>query len=474
MKERLYPIFSVLLVDDEPNWMDSLSLTLERTAGITNTILCQDSRRVMEILSHREIGLVLLDLTMPHLSGQEVLRLITEQHPEIIVIVLSGMNQLETAVHCMKLGAFDYYVKTEGEDRIVTGVLHALRMIELRRENSEVAQHLLADTLRHPDAFAEIISNAKSIRSVFQYSEAIAQSTHPVLITGESGVGKELFARAIHRLSGRQGTMMCVNAAGLDDCMFADTLFGHVRGAFTGGEVHRNGMVEEAAHGTLFLDEIGDLGLSSQVKLLRLLQEGEYFPIGSDRPKRVQARIITATNQDLTAKMRSGSFRKDLYYRLQTHKIHIPPLRERKEDLSPLVNHFFEEAAREFGKKKPAAPKELVPLLESYHFPGNVRELQSMVYDAVPQHKSGILSLAFFLKAMGRDVRSSAVSQASCEQNNVFATLEILPTPEQAYEMLVEEAMRRTKGNQSQAARLLGMSQPALNKRLKRQKQADR
>ncbi len=469
MKERLYPAFGVLLVDDEPNWMDSLSLTLERAGGITNTILCQDSRQVKEVLTSQEIGLVLLDLTMPYLSGQEVLRLITEQHPDVIVIVLSGMNQLETAVHCMKHGAFDYYVKTEEEERIITGVLHAIRLIELRRENNEVAQRLLADTLKYPEVFTEIISTAKSVRSVFQYSESIAQSSHPVLITGESGVGKELFAKAIHRLSGKQGAMICVNAAGLDDNMFADTLFGHIRGAFTGGDVPRNGMIEEAAHGTLFLDEIGDLSLASQVKLLRLLQEGEYFPIGSDRPKRVEARIIGATNQDLALKMNNGSFRKDLYYRLQTHKIHIPSLRERKEDLPFLMNHFLEEAAREFGRKKPTVPKELAPILETYHFPGNVRELKSMIYDAVAQHKSGILSLDPFLKAIGKDVQSVTISNGPFfGQSNIFANLHTLPTPEQANALLIEEAMKRSQGNQSQAARLLGMTQSALNKRIKR------
>lgn len=469
MSERAYPEFGILLVDDEPNWLDALSMSLERNAGITNTILCEDSRQVMDLLSRREISLVLLDLTMPHLTGQELLRLIAEQHPEIVVIVLSGMNQLETAIGCMKLGAFDYYVKTVEEDRLVTGVLRAIRMIELRHENNEVSRRLLADSLEHPDAFAGSLSVSKAMRSIFQYSESIARSTQPVLITGESGVGKELIARAMHELGGSAGPMVSVNVAGLDDAIFADTLFGHVKGAFTGADSTRNGMAEEASRGTLFLDEIGDLSLLSQVKLLRLLQEGEYFPLGSDKPKRLLARVIVATNQDLQAKMAAGQFRKDLYYRLQTHKVHIPPLRERKEDLPLLLDKFLEDAARDLGKKKPTAPKELGDLLATYAFPGNVRELRSMVYDAVSHHKGGVLSMGLFLKAMDRKELATPVKDAaSAGVGNIFASLDPLPTPEQAYQLLIDEAMKRAKGNQSQAARLLGMSQPALNKRLKR------
>ena len=474
MMERSYPTFGVLLVDDEPNWLDSLSLTLERSAGITNTVLCTDSRTVPDILASREIGLILLDLTMPFVSGQELLRQIAEQHPETVVIVLSGVNDLVTAVGCMKLGAFDYFVKTEEEDRIVTGVLHAIHLIELRRENLAVRNHLLADSLERPEAFAEIISTSKAMRSVFQYSEAIAKSTQPVLITGESGVGKELVARAIHTLSGRQGPLVCVNIAGLDDSIFADTLFGHVKGAFTGADASRNGMIEEAAHGTLFLDEIGDLSLTSQVKLLRLLQEGEYFPVGSDKPRRLQARVIVATNQDLAAKMSSGQFRKDVYFRLQTHKIHIPPLREHKEDIPLLVDKFLEDAAGDYGKKKPAIPGTLINLLETYSFPGNVRELKSMVYDAISQHKSGMLSMTPFMKATGRSELPGALKNTEFDSvKNIFAALNTLPSPEQANTLLIEEALRRSKGNQSQAARLLGMTQPALNKRLKRQNKSD-
>lgn len=469
MSERVYPAFGVLLVDDEPAWLDSLSLSLERIAGITNTILCEDSRQVMDIISRRKVGLVMLDLTMPHVTGQELLKLIAEEHPEIVVIVLTGMNQLETAVRCMKLGAFDYFVKTMEEDHLVTGVLHAIRMVELQRENREMGNRLLDGSLEHPEAFAKIITASQAMHSIFLYIESVAKSTQPMLITGKSGVGKELVAQVSHDISGRKGSMVCINMAGLDDSVFADTLFGHVKGAYTGADTHRNGMIEEAAQGTLFLDEIGDLSISSQVKLLRILNDGEYFPLGSDKPKRLQARVIVATNQDLSAKMAVGQFRKDLYYRLQTHKVDIPPLCERKEDLPLLVDHFLENVAKDLGKKKPTAPKELVPLLETYSFPGNIRELRSMIYDAVSQHRSGILSLDSFLKAMGgQKPFSVAVGRAVADEDNIYSRVNKLPTFNRALQLLVEEAMKRAKGNQSLAARLLGISQSALNKRLKR------
>lgn len=239
MSQDLYPNFGILLVDDEPAWLGSLSLTLESLAGISNIATCSDSREVMAILDRGRVGLVLLDLTMPHLGGEELLGQIAERHPEIAVIVVSGLNQVETAVGCMKLGAFDYCVKTDEEDRIVGGVLRAVRMLEMRREYQEMSSRLISRELSHPEAFSAIVTADRSMLDIFSYVEAVAKSPQPLLITGESGVGKELIARAAHALSGCRGRLVTVNVAGLDDTVFADTLFGHVRGAFTGAEQAR-------------------------------------------------------------------------------------------------------------------------------------------------------------------------------------------------------------------------------------------
>ncbi len=316
--------------------------------------------------------------------------------PEIPVIIITGSNDVDTAVRCMKSGAFDYMVKPVEKSRLISGVKRAIEIRELQRENKWLRAHVLSDKLEHPEAFSEIITNSPAMKSIFQYIEAISPSPQPVLITGETGVGKELVAKAIHHLSHRTGPFVPVNVAGLDDNVFADTLFGHRKGAFTGADQTRSGLVEQASGGTLFLDEIGDLSPASQVKLLRLSQDGEFFPLGSDVARRSDARVLVATNQDLEVLQSSGKFRKDLYYRLCAHHVHLPPLRERPEDLPLLIDHFLETASQTLGKKKPTPPRELFALLSTYHFPGNVRELQSMILDAVSSHKSGKLSLEVF------------------------------------------------------------------------------
>lgn len=466
MISDLYPAFGVLLVDDEPAWLRSLSLALESNSGITNVVLCKDSREVMGILERQNIGLVLLDLTMPHLSGEELLTLIGEQYPDIATIVISGLNQVGKIVTCMKLGAYDYYVKTDDEERIVCGILRAIKLLELQRDNKEMTQRFVSGELKHPEAFNAICTVDRAMQAIFAYIEAVAKSPLPLLITGESGVGKELLAKAAHNLSGCKGELVAVNVAGLDDTVFADTLFGHVRGAFTGAEGIRRGMIEAATNGTLFLDEIGDLSTASQVKLLRLIQEGEYFPLGSDQPKRLKARIIVATHQNLENKEASGTFRRDLFYRLRTHHVLIPPLRKRIDDLPYLLDLFLEEAAHTLGKKKPTPPPSLVPLLSTYSFPGNIRELKAMIYDAVSTHKGHMLSMDSFLKAINNSSEHT-MATANLPERNPFACFEQLPTFANAATFLLEEALTRAKGNQTLAARLLGISQPSLWKRLK-------
>jgi DNA-binding NtrC family response regulator len=468
MQEVLYPSYSILLVDDEAPWLRSLGIILERSAGINNIVKCQDSRQVMGILAEKKVGIVLLDLTMPHITGEELLPQIAEEHPDLPVIILSGMNQLETAVKCMKLGAFDYFVKTDEEDRLVKGVLRTIKMLDLQRENIELSSRFLSDRVRCPEAFSEIATQDPAMLSIFKYLELVTKSNQPILVTGESGVGKELFVRAIHACSKCNGPMVSVNVAGLDDTIFADTLFGHVRGAFTGANEARKGLVEKASGGTLFLDEIGDLSLVSQLKLLRLLQEGEYIPLGSDRPKRLEARIVVATNQDLTAKQAAGSFRKDLYYRLNIHHVCVPPLRDRKDDIPILVNHFLGEAAKLLKVKKPSVSRNILLRLAQYSFPGNVRELKSLVFDAVSVNASEVLSVAAFEKVLSlpaKDAFGSAVAEIG--RDNCFAHCKQLPTIQEATAQLVFESMKRAGSNQTIASRMLGISQPALSKRLK-------
>ena len=322
--------------------------------------------------------------------------------------------------------------------------------------------------LGHPEVFSSLITQNKLMHNVFRYLESVAPSRQPILILGESGVGKELVAKAVHKVSGLTGPLISLNVAGLDDNHFSDTLFGHLRGAFTGADKDRKGMISQAAGGTLFLDEIGDLSLTSQVKLLRLLQEGEYFPLGSDRPKRLEARILCATHQDLEERVAERSFRKDLYYRLQTHQVKIPPLRDRCEDLAMLLDHFLDQAAKELGKTKPTPPKELVGLLASYSFPGNVRELRAMVYDAVSSHSGGVLSMSSFRQRIeGKEGVGQIFKQTVA---NPFLEFDCLPSLSEMGDQLIDAALVRANGNQTLAASLLGIAQPSLSKRLKRRK----
>ncbi len=463
---NLYPAFGVLLVDDELPWLRRLSMTLEGPGGITNLVRCSEAGQVMSLLERHDIGVVVLDLTMPQVSGEELLEQIVAEYPHVSVIILSGMNQLETAVRCMRLGAFDYFVKTIDEERLVDGVRRAVRLVELEYENRAMRRHFFQDRLESPEAFAPIVTTSPLLHKIFNYIEAVAPSKQPLLITGESGVGKELIAQAIHQLSGRKGVLVPVNVAGLDDDHFADTLFGHLRGAFTGADSARAGMIEQAAGGTLFLDEIGDLSPTSQMKLLRLLQEGEYYPLGSDHPRQMTARILVATHQDLDARLAAGTFRRDLFYRLNSHHVHLPPLRERKEDLPLLLDALLERAAQQLGKKRPTIPKELPVLLATYAFPGNVRELEAMVYDAVSTHEGRIMSMKSFAERIGQPYENGRAN--GDQAGNPFANLSELPTLQQSGQLLVEEAMQRAAGNQSIAARMLGISQPALSKRLKK------
>ena len=469
MTESTYPHFPVMMVDDEAQAINSFEMTL-RSANMNNFIRCHDSRDVMPLLSSQEIEVMLLDLRMPHISGEELLPMITADYPEIPVVVVTGSNDVDTAVKCMQHGAFDYILKPVEKSRLIGGVRRAVELRELQRENQLLKAHVLSDKLEKPEAFSDIITVSTSMRSIFQYIEAVANSPRPVLITGETGVGKELVAKAVHTLSNREGDFVPVNVAGLDDHVFADTLFGHKKGAFTDAREARNGLIERAAGGTLFLDEIGDLSTTSQVKLLRLLQEGEFFPLGSDVAKRSDARILVATNQDLDALQSTGKFRKDLYYRLCDHNIHIPRLRRRREDLPVLVEHFLQKASKTLDKKKPTPPVELITLLSTYHFPGNIRELESMIFNAVSSHTSGKLSMDLFKTHISKKHPISPADPADSppEKGTPISFSHQLPTLKQIEQLLIDEALKRSNSNQSIAALSLGISRQALNKRLKK------
>jgi len=451
----------ILLIDDEPAVIDSLSLML-RSNGIDNIIPCTDSREAMAVLRAGAVELVLLDLSMPHLPGEKLLAAIHEEMPQVPVIVVTGTDEVSSAVECMKTGAFDYMVKAVEESRLVSGVRRAMEIRKLSRDYRRLTELVLSPRLAHPAAFSRLVTQNSLMTSLFRIIESIAKSDEPILITGETGTGKGLIAAAVHAASGRQGPLQEVNVAGLDDAMFSDTLFGHRKGAYTGAMDARGGLVLKAEGGTLFLDEIGDLSVQSQVKLLRLLDTGEYYPLGSDLPRRAASRFLVATNHDLVALIVEGKFRKDLYYRLSTHELRVPPLRDRKDDLPLLLDHFLDEACAKLEKRKPSVPRQVLDLLSTHHFPGNVRELRALVYDSVSRQSSLTLALADFKTGIQREPPQEPGESGP----PLLAFTDRLPTLDQAAELLVDEALRRAGGNQSIAAGMLGISHQALNRRL--------
>lgn len=461
--------FPILLVDDDEFVLDGMKALLQ-AMGRDRVETISQSLEVLPYLSCNRVSMVFIDLSMPHMSGEQLLDKLKSDYPHIPAIIMTSNNDVEKVVECMKKGAFNYLVKPVSVSRLTSVVSMALEITNLREELSTLKKHMLGNKLEHEAVFSAIITQDSNMFAIFKYMEAIAVSNQPVLITGETGVGKELFAKAMHELGRSGGKFVAVNTAGLDDTMFSDTLFGHEKGAFTGADKKRDGFISQAAGGTLFLDEIGDLSEQSQVKLLRLLEERTYFPLGSDTVRKSDARIVVATNKVIKQLVEKGEFRKDLYYRLCAHNIHVPPLSERLEDIPLLLDHFIAETAEEMKKKSPEPPPELAALLRTYNFPGNVRELKAMVYDAVAQHKSGLLSMNGFIKAIGIDEGApNDISVKGRRGKGVFFAYSTFPTMAEIQDRITDEAIKFSKGNKSLAAALLGITRQGLYKRLNKE-----
>lgn len=483
----------VLLVDDEPDNLRILMSLLTQANIEALTVI--SGEMALDAVHKTHPDLILLDVVLPDLNGYEVCRRLKSdpRTAEIPIIFISGLGKSIDKLQAFSAGGIDYICKPFNTEEVLARVkthldlryaLKALQLKneELEREKSErekteqelvKCQHhvagILSGQLLNPKAFKNIITGSDKIHGLFQFIEALACSSEPVLIQGESGVGKELFAKAVYNVCTPGGPWVAVNIAGYDDNVFSDTLFGHEKGAFTDAGQKRSGMIESATNGTLFLDEIGDLSPASQIKLLRLLQEKEYFPLGSDEPRQAHCRIVLATNVDLRKKVEDGSFRRDLYFRLLTHPIVIPSLRDRKKDIPLLLDHFLEAAAKDLNKKKPSYPAELQLLLRNYSFPGNVRELRAMVFNAMSRHKNHILSMSSFTEAIDRIEYNSLKADEQISPKTIMYPQK-LPTLKESSDLLVEEALRRTEGNQSMAAKLLGVTPSALNVRLKKKK----
>lgn len=447
----------LLLVDDDPH-------VLESTASILTQefeLLCERASTGSEALRlaqrHSPVT-VLLDLGLPDLNGEDVLRRIKAEFPEVPVIIITALADLETAVRCMGLGAYDYIVKGADPRRLVASVRRSIDARRRAKEIEALRERMQSTTLHNPAAFSQIITDSEAVRSIFRFIEAVSTSDEPILIQGETGTGKELFAQAVHRASGTKGPFVATNLGGLDDHMVSDTLFGHIKGAFTGVNETRKGMISSAAGGTLFLDEIGELSQTSQVKLLRFLESREYHPLGSDVARKSDARIVAATNRNLASLVEEGRFRKDLLYRLSTYRVDIPPLRDRLEDLGILCAHLLGNKGAEAGV---LVSEEALGVLQCYSFPGNIRELRGLLMRARVMSPPGCIDPAALRSLVGQLPPSPPGSPpADPPPSPPF------PTIQQAIANLVAQALRASKGQQNLAAKLLGISPQALSKRL--------
>ncbi|MBU5613127.1 sigma-54-dependent transcriptional regulator [Geomonas azotofigens] len=453
MKSKETTPLPVVVVDDDQEVLQIYRALLQGH-GVGPVLTFEDGGALVPYLRRNDAALVVLDLALPTVQGHELLPLLVEEFPHLPVLIITGQAEVGQAVSCMRAGACDYLLKPIDNALFLAAIDRALGPAEdenrLRRR-------------RMP--FPDIVTEDRQMLRLMKRAQAVSHTGQPVLITGETGVGKELFAEAVHRCSGKKGELVTVNVAGLDDAVFSDTLFGHRKGAFTSAQENREGLIRKAAGGTLFLDEIGDLREGAQVKLLRLIQEHEYLPLGSDAAAKTDAGIVVATNRDLKQLLEQGRLREDLYYRLSCHRLHIPPLRERQGDIPLLLEHFVTLASRQMAKKRPWYPSELPRLLQRYHFPGNVRELQAMVYDAVALHEKGPLSLAAFRSKMS----ATSGRGLTVEGHEVVTVIfNGFPSIKEAQSHLISEALRMSNGNQGEAATLLGISRQALNNRLRR------
>lgn len=459
----------VILVDDEQSELDAYSFLL-RSMGINRIHTIQDSTKVLQYMKKVNSPIVFLDLNMPVKSGREVLKELKEQWPQVPVVICTANSEIETAVECLKLGAHDYLVKPISMESFGSSLRTAMEISDLR---TEVMSLKGVDFPLHPygehPAFNKIVTQSPAMSAIFNYIEHIAPSTQPTLILGETGTGKELLAKAVHDVSQLKGEYVAVDVSGLDDTMFSDTLFGHVKGAYTGASGSRSGLLEKAAGGTIFLDEVGELSEASQVKLLRVLQEGIYYPLGSDQPKLNQARVITATNKNLTLLAgQDGEFRRDLYYRLSTHLIKVPPLRERREDLPLLARHLVSESASSMNKPCPQLSRKALQLLMIHPFYGNIRELKTYLHDAVARCQEEEIPADLIALRLGEDVHGASRYNPEHMTHPLEKIFGHFPTLEELAEYAISQALQTTEDNQSQAAKLLGISKQALHKRLKK------
>jgi DNA-binding NtrC family response regulator len=440
--------FTIVVADDEKNIREGLveALVLDgyRALGAS------DGEEAMRLVDSGEVDLVITDLRMPKLGGSELLKSVVGRYPGLPVIVLTGHGTIEDAVAAMRSGAFDFLTKPVNLEHLSILVKRALESREMARKNRELEAEVEAQRRT-----SSIVGKSAEIKKVFDLIRKVAPTRASVLVTGESGVGKELVADAIHNLSPRRdGPLIKVHCAALAESLLESELFGHEKGAFTGAQARKRGRFELADKGTLFLDEIGEINQNVQIKILRVLQERKFERVGGEDTVEVDVRIVAATNRDLKEEIGKGNFREDLYYRLNVVNIRVPPLRERRDDIPLLAMSFLREFADENGKKLEGLDPKARQAIYAYPWPGNVRELRNTMESAVVMASSGLVTLDDLppnvcSSGEGRDVRVPVGSSL-----------------EEAEKILIRETLAAEGGNKSKTAEILGIGRKTLYQKI--------
>lgn len=444
----------ILVIDDEVDFLDSVRRGLI-TSGFKGIRTESDPQRAVAEIENGELfEIVLIDITMPGMDGVQVLEAIKKCQPQIECIMITAVDEARTAVHCLKKGAYDYLVKPVSKEDLISSILRAQERKRLLDILNLGKQHSVPE-LKNPAAFAPIVTRNKQMARILKIAELHAASDSPVLITGETGTGKELLSQAIHAASDRsERPFTPINMNAITESLFDAEFFGHTRGAFTGAEKDRTGYLEITHKGTLFMDEIGNLAPALQGKLLRVLQSGEFIKVGTNMPLKVDLRIIAATNMELEKMMATDRFRKDLYYRLSGSWLHLPPLRERRDDVPLLVDRFLKEFC---GADCPALDDAFMEILMAYDYPGNVRELKSIVKSAVNLAQGKNLTI----HCLPDHIRQKALKPNFQVNPAPMATLEALEKNH------IIKVYRMQENNKAESARVLGIGINTLRRKLK-------
>ena len=451
-------MIKVLIIDDNQAVLNFLRIFLLQTGKFSVQIL-QNSSEAFDTIENNEFDIMLLDMDMPNVTGLDILKHLHENKIPLTTIVLTGVEDIDMAIQSMKLGTFDYMLKPIDEEKLLEALENASQKSKFNKQSLVTIEELSVKTLKHSKPFKKIITQNKEMIKIFHYVEKFALTDNSILIWGESGTGKELIAKAIHEISSRHNNkFVAVNAGAFAQELFSSEFFGHNKGAFTGASSNKTGFIEEANGGTLFLDEIGELSLPIQIKLLRVLQEKEFYRLGSTKNIKVDVRIVTATNKNLFDEIKKGNFRKDLFFRLNINSIRIPSLCERSDDIELLSNHFFNKYKENYNKNIEKISTSTLNCLKSYPYPGNIRELMNIINSAI-------------IVESGNELQKKSLPQYFLE--NIKYSSDIMNgfLPKKIWEVEkehIKKVLKYTVGNKTKAADILGISRVNLIAKVKK------